>query len=344
MTGLFVVGLSHFSAPVSVRERLSLKPGALEREDSELRNACRLSEAAILSTCSRFEVYAAATDPAAAAARVRSWLEARAGVPVSAYIYAHEGPAVVGHLFRVAAGLESWIVGETEILGQVKAAYRGAQAAMSSGRVLNILFQKALAAGKAVRTETRIAEGIRSVGGAAAMLARKVFGESGARKVVVFGAGQMARAAVEHLLAKGVKEVTVANRTYEKAAELAADLGGSPARFDETLDDLASADIAVFSTSSTSFVADRARNAEAARRRAGRSLFLIDVGVPRNVDPEAGGVPGVYLYDIDDLKRMVARDQESRREAVGRADALAEELAGDAWSRITRPVPAGVAS
>lgn len=343
MRSVFVAGLSHLSTPVAVREGLAVRPGTLAAEAAALKESCGLAEAVLLGTCSRFEVYAAADD-AGAPERVKAWLAARAGRPVDAFLYLHEGPAAVRHLFRVAAGLDSWIVGETEILGQVKAAYQGAQAAKTAGRVSNILFQKAIGAGKAVRSGTRIAEGIRSVGGAAAILARKLFGEGGARRVVVFGAGQMARTAAEHLIAKGVDSLTVANRTFEKGAELAEALGGRAERFEAALAGLHEADVAVFSTSSTGFVADAALVAAAAKRRGGRSLFLIDVGVPRNVDPAAGSVPGVYLYDIDDLKRMVARDQEGRKEAAAEADRMAEALAEDAWARVERPVPTGVAS
>lgn len=343
MKTVFAVGLSHLATPVSVREGLAVKPGSLADVAAALRQACALDEAVLLATCSRFEVYAASED-ASAPERVKAWLAARAGRDVDAFAYLHVGEEAVRHLFRVAAGLDSWIVGETEILGQVKTAYQGAQAAKTSGRVMNILFQKAIGAGKSVRSGTRIAEGIRSVGGAAAILARKLFGENGARRVVVFGAGQMARTAAEHLIAKGVDSLTVANRTYEKAVELAGSLGGAAARFDEALASLHEADVAVFSTASEGFVADRPLVEAAARRRGGRSLFLIDVGMPRNVDPAVAKAPGVYLYDMEDLKRMVARDQEQRKEAVAQADALAAELAADAWARIERPVPAGVAS
>lgn len=342
MKAFFVVGMSHLSTPVAVREGLAVRPGTLPAEAAALRDACRLDEAVLLGTCSRFEVYAVAADEAAAA-RVTSWLCARAGRDVSPFAYVHSGPDAVGHLFRVSAGLDSWIVGETEILGQVKAAYAGAQAAQTSGRVTNIVFQKAIGAGKAVRSGTRVAEGIRSVGGAAAILARKLFGENGARRVVVFGAGQMARTAAEHLIAKGVDSLTVANRTFEKASELAAALGGRAERFEEALARLDEADVAVFSTAASGFIADAGLVAAAARARGGRSLFLIDVGVPRNVDPAAASVPGVYLYDIDDLKRMVARDQESRKDAAAQADAMAAALAADAWARVTRPVVQGVA-
>lgn len=342
MKNVFVVGMSHLATPVAVREGLAVRPGTLPAEAAALKEACGLDEAVLLATCSRFEVYAAASDEQAPE-RVKAWLAARAGRDVEPFAYLHAGEEAVLHLFRVAAGLDSWIVGETEILGQVKAAYQGAQAAKTAGRASNILFQKAIGAGKAVRSGTRIAEGIRSVGGAAAMLARKLFGENGARRVVVFGAGQMARTAAEHLIAKGVDSLTVANRTYEKAAELAEALGGRAERFEDALGRLDEADVAVFSTSSSGFIADRALVEAAARRRGGRSLFLIDVGVPRNVDPAAASIPGVYLYDVDDLKRMVARDQESRKDAAAEADALAKTFAADAWARLSRPVPTEVA-
>lgn len=343
MKNVFVVGMSHMSTPMSVREGLAVKPGTLVAEAASLREACALEEAVLLGTCSRFEVYAVAAD-LDAPERVKAWLAARAGRNVDGYAYLHHGAEAVRHLFRVAAGLDSWIVGETEILGQVKTAYSGAQAAKTAGRVTNIVFQKAIGAGKAVRSGTRIALGLRSIGGAAAILARKLFGADGARHVTVFGAGQMARTAAEHLIAKGVDSLTVANRTYEKAVELADALGGKAARFDEALAALHEADVAVFSTAASGFVADRALVAEAARRRGGRSLFLIDVGLPRNVDPEAASVSGVYLYDMEDLKLMVARDQESRKEAAAQADAMASSLAADAWARVERPIPAGAPS
>lgn len=341
MKTVFAVGLSHLATPIAVREGLAVKPGALPADSAALRAACGLDEAVLLATCSRFEVYAASSD-ADAPEKVKAWLAARAGRPVDAFVYLHAREDAVRHLFRVAAGLDSWIVGETEILGQVKSAYQGAQEAKTSGRVMNILFQKAIGAGKAVRSGTRIAEGIRSVGGAAAILARKLFGEKGARRVVVFGAGQMARTAAEHLRAKGLDSLTVANRTYEKAVELAESLGGTAARFEDARAALHEADVAVFSTASTGFVADRPLVEAAAKRRGGRSLFLIDVGMPRNVDPAVAAVPGVYLYDMEDLKRMVARDQESRKESAAQADAMAAALAADAWTRIERPVPAGI--
>ncbi|TBR23500.1 glutamyl-tRNA reductase, partial [bacterium] len=257
MKAVFVVGMSHLATPVSVREGLAVRPGTLPAETAALKEACGLDEAVLLGTCSRFEVYAAASDEAAPE-RVKAWLAARAGRDVDAYAYLHVREEAVRHLFRVAAGLDSWIVGETEILGQVKAAYAGAQAAKTAGRVMNILFQKGIGAGKAVRSGTSIALGLRSVGGAAAILARKLFGENGARRVVVFGAGQMARTAAEHLIAKGVDSLTVANRTYEKAVELAEALGGKAERFEDALGRLEDADVAVFSTSSTGFIADQA--------------------------------------------------------------------------------------
>jgi len=333
---LIVIGLSHLSAPVAVREGLAVPASALPGALAELRAGLGLSEAVLLSTCSRFELYAEAADPGAATERVAEWFKRRCGPVVGPHLYAKSGRSAVEHLFRVAAGLDSWILGETEILGQVKSAYEAAAKAGGTARTLNILFQKALNAGKEVRTRTPIAQGVTSVGGAAALLTKKIFGESGARSVVVFGAGTMAESATRHLMAKGVCTVTVANRTLEKAVELAGALGGAATDFESGLALLATADVAIFSTASASAVLGRDRLQDLLKLRRGRPLFLIDIGVPRNVEPAAAALDGVYLYDIDDLKRMVERISENRKVAVEEAGRLCAELVGACWAKLTQ--------
>lgn len=335
--GLFVVGLSHMLAPVRVRERLSVPAENISAALKDLQKSASLGEAVILSTCSRFEVYGTAEDSPEAAKRVTAWFKARGVSDIERYLYVHRGLEAAQHLFRVSAGLDSWIVGEGAVLGQVKTAYQTALELRHTSRALNILFQKAISAGKAVRAQTRLGEGINSVGGAAAMLARKIFGGTGARSVLLFGAGAMAKTAARHLIAKGATSIRVANRTYERAVELAESLGGSALSFEEGLSSLAQADIIVFSTSAQGYVADRGRLAEAAESRNGRSLFLIDIGVPRNVDPAAADLSGVYLYDIDDLKRMVERDLRSRKPEFEKAVRLVRESAEDCWTRIKLP-------
>lgn len=334
---LFVVGLSHFAAPVAVRERLSAGKSELGELAARARAEAGLDEAVLLSTCSRFELYAAAQDPAAAEAAVAAWLARRAGTPVEPYLYRRRGREALEHLFRVAAGLDSWIIGETEVLGQVKDAYAAACAAGAAARTLNIAFQRAVGAGKEVRAKTPIAQGINSIGGAAALLAQKVFGGDGARSVLIFGAGDMAKSAARHLMAKGAGSVRVANRTLERAVELARALGAEAASLDDGLRSLAGADAIIFSTSAAGFLVDRARVADAVRARGGRPLFLIDLGVPRNVDPEAAAVDGAYLYDLDDLKRMVASSRGVRKDAVAAAEGLVAEAAAACWSKLSGP-------
>ena len=343
MSELIVVGLSHLSAPVAVREGLSVAPGELPATLAALRSEPGLREVVLLSTCSRFEVYAAVEDAAAAVETLSAWLERRCGAALGAYLYHHGGRAAAGHLFRVAAGLDSWILGETEILGQVKTAYEAAGQARQTGRTLNILFQKALNAGKEVRTRTPIAQGVTSVGGAAAILAKKVFGEDGARSVVVFGAGAMAESAARHLMAKGGATLTVANRTLEKALDLAAAMGGDAVGFEAGLSLLSSADVAIFSTASPTAVLGRDRLQDLLKLRRGRPLFLIDIGLPRNVDSAVASLDAVYLYDLDDLKRMVERIQANRKVAVEQASALCAGLVDACWKKLgeAAPVAAG---
>ncbi len=335
-----VVGLSHLSASVSVRERLSVTVPMLPAALESLRRECPVSEVLILSTCSRFEIYASAapgTEGERAAQAVADWIVRRASADLRAHLYTRRAEEAALHLFRVAAGLDSWVLGETEILGQVKTAYQEAQKARSTGRTLNILFQRALAAGKEVRTKTPIAEGITSIGGAAAVLAHKVFGESGTRSVLIFGAGAMAKTAAKHLLAKGKACVQVANRTLEKAEELAENLGGSAVPWERALGRLSEVDVAVFSTASMNTILDAKKLAPMLGPRRGRPLFLIDIGCPRNVDSGVTALEGVYLYDLDDLKRMVEKNRSARETALEAALALCRTWAEDYWARLTRP-------
>lgn len=326
MSGLWVIGLSHLTAPVAVRETLA--QGA--RDLAALQERLCLREAALLATCSRFELYGVGGDPERA---IRA-LEEAAGRDLSPYLYVRHRRDAVRHLIRVASGLDSWIVGETEILAQVRGAYTEAVRLGTAGRTIHILFQKSLEASKRIRRDTSLSFGFRSIGGAAALLARKIFGEEGRLSVLVLGAGAMARSTVRHLSAKGVRRISVANRTREKAEVLAAELGGAAIDFDGVLDTLGDADVAVFSTGASKPLLDRAGAARAVAARAGRPLFLIDLGMPRNVAAEAAEAEGVYLYDLDDLKRMVERQRDERLKFAAPALRLLETAAADCWVRI----------
>ncbi len=334
MSDLWVVGLSHLTAPVAVRERLAKGGSGLAFWKERL----GLQEGVLLSTCSRFELYGVGNCPERA---IKAFSEV-AGRDLTPYLFVRHRRDAVRHLIRVSSGLDSWIIGETEILAQVRAAYADAVRLGSAGRSMHILFQKSLEAGKRLRRETNIGIGFRSIGGAAALLARKIFGDEERLNVLVLGAGAMARSTVLHLSAKGVKNISVANRTFEKAESLAKDLGGKAVDFNEALETLAGADVAVFSTGASQPLLDQAGAASAVALRGGRPLFVIDLGLPRNVAAEASKAEGVYVYDLDDLKRMVERQRGERLKVAAPAFRLLEAAAADCWVRIgTAPVYAG---
>jgi glutamyl-tRNA reductase len=325
---MFQIGISHLLAPLAARERIAVASADVGALLSELKRNLGLQEAVLLSTCSRFELYGMAADTEKAIESARLWFVGRAGVEIEPAVVARRGNEALEHLFRVAAGLDSWIVGESEILGQVKRAYETARGASATGPALNRAFQSALAGGKAARSQTAIQNGVHSIGGAAAMLARSIFGLKEDGGIVVFGAGDAAEAAVRHLSAKNFRRISVANRTMAKAEALAAGVGGAAVTFERGLAMLAETEVAVFSTSSASALLEPSALSEIMRRRGGRSLFLVDLGMPRNVDPACAAVAGVFLYDLESLKAVVARsvagksgEKEKAEELVARAAA-----------------------
>ena len=345
---MFQVGISHLLAPLAARERLAAASDQVESVLLELKRDLGLQEAVLLSTCSRFELYGMAPDPERVITSARRWFVARGGLEIEPAVVARSGDQALAHLFRVAAGLDSWIIGESEILGQVKRAYETARTARATGPALNRAFQSALAAGKAARSQTAIQNGVHSIGGAAAMLARTIFGLRDDGSIVVFGAGDAAEAAVRHLSAKNFRRISVANRTLDKAEALAARVGGTGVSFERGLEMLAETEVAVFSTASSVALLEPVALAEIMRRRGGRSLFLIDLGMPRNVDPACGAVAGAFLYDLESLKEVVARsvagksgEKEKAEELVARAaSSCAAEIDKAAAMRAPREVAA----
>lgn len=337
MNEWMVVGLNHSTAPVEIREAISLKPHEAGRMNAVIGEATGQQGVIVLSTCSRFEVYFQ-PDKDGEQAMV-AWLNLRAGRDISESLFIHRGAEAVGHLFRVAAGLDSWIMGETEILGQCKAAYQGACAEKTANRFGHLSFQRALMVGKKVRNETRIVGGIASIGGAAAMMARSIFSDLKERVVVVFGAGTMAASSVRHLRSKGAGKLYISNRSLDKGQALAAELGGEPVTLAEGFERLDEADIAVFSTGADRYLLNEEAARALSRRRGGRSLFIIDIAMPRNVAPEVAKAEGVYLYDIDDLKGVVAKSLAKREADMAQAAAIVAAESADCWQRLTFPVP-----
>jgi glutamyl-tRNA reductase len=299
-----VVGVSHHTAPVAVREQFAVAADRLPAVLEAARARPGIEEAVLLSTCNRVEWYLAAGDPEAAAGSAAAFFAARRDDGAAAGLEAlrvRRGVEAVRHAFRVTSGLDSMMVGETEILGQVRAAFAAAQGAGTAGPFLDALLRAALAAGRRVRQESGIGREADTVPAAAAAHARRLLGALEDRRVLVIGAGRMAEATVRALVRAGVSRITVANRSPGPARRLAAAVGGEVARFDRLDDEVRRADIVLAGTASPHLVLDAAQVAAA---RGGRSapLVIIDIAVPRNVDPRSRGLAGVHLYDIDDLR------------------------------------------
>jgi glutamyl-tRNA reductase len=324
---LFVTGLSHRTAPVEVREQLAVEDAKLREVLRDLHGTGALGEALILATCNRVEIYGVADVPGEArAAAVRHLCRYRGVEPagVEPYFYTHVDRDAVHHVFRVAASLDSMVLGEPQILGQVKDAFAVAQACETVGPVLYPLFSQAFAVAKQVRTETAIGHHAVSVSFAAVELARKIFDGLGGRTVLLVGAGEMGALAARDLVEQGAFPIYIVNRTWTRAQELARSLSGTALPFAELATALASADIAITSTGSPEPLIDRETVAGVMRERQGRPLFFVDIGVPRDVDPAVGELHDVYCYDIDDLEQVVAANLRERAREAGRAEGLVE--------------------
>jgi glutamyl-tRNA reductase len=330
---LVALSWNHRSAASAAREALAAVPA--ERVLAELR-ARGVGEAVAVSTCNRFELYAAArAGETPSAAGLLDALSELAGAPLADAAEKREDRDAARHLFAVAAGLESLVVGETEILGQVKSAYEKAKSAGMTGKRLNVLFQRALYVGKKARTETGISAGSASVPSVAVQLAQTIFGRLEGKSALILGAGAMAELAAKHLAARGIGRLSVANRTWERGYALAARFGGEAVRWEAFPEALAKADVVIASTGAPRAVLTRDIVAAASRSRGGRSLFLIDIAMPRDVEESVHKLDGVFLYRLEDLESIVAKNLASRAEATAAARAIVEEKADefDAWAK-----------
>lgn len=334
---LFVAGISYKTAPVELRERLAVNPARLGCAGCLLRAGGGLSEIVLLSTCNRIEIYGVSDRPMRNPAGLFDFLGAGA-LDVSPYLYFHEGAAAASHLLSVASGLDSMVLGETEITGQVKQAYQHAQQARLTGRVLNRLFQKALQTAKAVRTKTSIGRGATSVGSVALELAEKIFGgDLSGRSVMIIGAGKMGEACLRHLAKRGVKSVLVSNRSYERAENLAAEFKGRAVRLEDSLQAMVEADIVISSTGAPQLILMRPDIERVMASRRDRPLALIDIAVPRDIDPAAQQVAGVYLYDIDDLQEIVRENVKNREQELALCHSIIAEETAAVMERLTPP-------
>ncbi|MFT3775491.1 MAG: glutamyl-tRNA reductase [Minicystis sp.] len=346
------VGLSHKNAPIEVRERLAVSKANVPEVIEQLLAQPTIGEALVLSTCNRVEVYAAARgrgasddDLAETARAATSVLTALGGDVVRKHLLQEVGKPAVLHLFRVAASLDSLVIGEPQILGQLKESIEVARGARSLGATLGNALHRAVRVGKRVRTETAIGEGQVSVSSVAVELARQqVFGDLDGRTTVLIGAGEMAEAAAK-LLVKAGGRLVIVNRSPERAAALAAEVGGEPRPWTDLERSIIEADIVISSTSAPGYVITPDTLKHVRKARKGRSLFLIDIAVPRDVDPAVNKLDNVFLYDVDDLSQIVAESLEGRAAEAARAAAIAEEEARgfEAWTQEQALTPAIVA-
>lgn len=325
---LTIVGVSHHGAPLDVRERLAYRPSEITPALEELRGPTGALEAVLLSTCNRTELYLVESDADAAPAAWRA-LSSRLGADASSFGYVRRDRDAAVHLFRVASGLDSMVLGEAQIHGQVRDAWDICRP--HAGPVLNRLFQTSLHVAGRVRTETAVSRGALSVSSAAVQIAKQIFGSLAGRRAMVLGAGEMAELALESLTGQGVRAAIVANRTFERALELAARHTAVAMRYDECWTALADVDVLVCSTSAPRPVVnvDRVRPALAAR--GDRPLCILDIALPRDVEPTVGDLANVFLYNLDDLQAVVSSNLERRRAEVPTADELIASEAERYW-------------
>ena len=343
---VILLGVSHRTAPVELRERLDFSSGDLGAAIEALALRPSAAETVVLSTCNRSEIYVVSGDPARAREEVTGFLSEYHRLPESVFtphLFSHDSEAAVRHLFRVAAGLDSIVVGEPQILGQVKDAFQAAAEHHRAGPVLSKLFHWSFLVGKRVRTETGLGEGAVSVSFAAVALARKIFGQLNGRRVLVVGAGEISTLTAQHLRANGVGEILVTSRTQAHAEALAASVNGRSVPWDDLAQGVAASDIVVTATGSQRPIITRAQ-VEASRHRRD-PLFIIDIAVPRDVEASVGDIEQVFLYNVDDLQTLVQENLSRRSSEVDRAEAIvAEEVAKfGAWQRSRGAVPTIVA-
>ncbi|MCP3891529.1 MAG: glutamyl-tRNA reductase [Desulfobulbaceae bacterium] len=323
---IILLGVNHKTTPVEVREKIALSDG-YERPLTALKGMKGLKEHYLLSTCNRVEFLLVAEDDAPIEDEIIRFLfgEELSREECLKYLYLHEGQEAVHHLFMVAASLDSMVVGEAQILGQLKEAYRFASQFSTTGPLLNKVLHKSFTVAKRVRTETGIGSSAVSISYAAVQLAKKIFGDLKGKNVLLVGAGEMAELAAEHLVGQGVSSVVVANRTLSRAVDLAKRFRGKAVSIDELVSQLEQVDIIISSTGATDIILHRDQVKSVMRARMNKPLFFIDIAVPRDLDPELNELENVYLYDIDDLSSVVEMNKSERDKEAVKASRIVDE-------------------
>ncbi len=326
---IIIVGLNHKTAPVEVRERLAFSGDLLGRALEDLKSCRGVDEGLILSTCNRVEVCAVTRNTEDGFKSIQQYLESiHRGQPegvLSSHFYFYETREAIRHIFRVASSLDSMVIGEPQILAQVKAAFEEAMGRSTTGVVLNKLFKKAISVGKRVRTETGISENPISVSAVAVELSSRIFSHFDQTSILLVGSGEMAEASARHLAGRGVRRIRIMGRNQERAGELAREFEGQSVAFDRLDQELIDSDIVIASTSAAHHLITKEQMRQIIHARKNRPIFLIDLSVPRNVDPAVNVIDNVYLYNIDDLSQVVESNMQQRQQEAARAERIVEE-------------------
>lgn len=325
---LNLIGLSHHTAPIDIRDQVALTETLYEKSLSFLKSSEPLLEGVVLSTCNRSEIYATTNQDEADPKSVEAWFHEIYGLSsgtLSPYLYRMTDEAVIRHLFRVVSSLDSMVVGEQQILGQVKEAYLRSLDKQTTGVVLNRLFERALVVGKRVREQTEISVGAVSVSSVSVELAKKIFKDLSQHTAMLIGAGETGELTAQYLADYGIKSIVVANRTYDHAVELAERFNGIPMHLDDGLKQMKDTDIVISSTGAPHHIIQRDDMAKIMHERRNKPIFLIDIAVPRDIDPEVRSVYNVFLYDIDDLQTVADENSERRKKESEEAERIVED-------------------
>lgn len=325
---ILAVGVNHKTADVEIREKIAFNKKEFENAVLGIKSLPEINEVVILSTCNRVEIYAVVKDIKKAQTAIKDFIAVFHGVgrnTLETSFFTYENLNAVRHILRVASSLDSMIIGEPQILGQIKNAFEFALSKKTTGVMLNELFKKALSVAKRVRTETKIAENAVSVSFAAVELAKKIFKDLSTKSVLLLGAGEMAELAAKHLINCGVKDIVFSNRTHEKGCALAEELKCRTVRFENFVQELLTTDIVICSTGAPSYILSKNQMQKTMKERKNEPMFIIDISVPRNIDPEINTINNVYLYDIDDLQGTVDTNKLERRKEAEKAEAIINE-------------------
>lgn len=323
-----VIGLNHNTASIEIREKLAFDGPKLEKAAGILKNSPEIKEHIILSTCNRVELYAAVKEIASGTEGIKKFIADFHSIPREALdkaLYVRSGRNAIKHIFRVASSLDSMVVGEPQILGQLKDAFDFSLKNNTTSVLLNRLMRKTISVAKRVRTETKIGESAVSISFAAVELAKKIFEDLQTKPFMLIGAGEMAELAVRHLINNGVKDVLVTNRTFERAEELAKEFNGRGVEFDKFQQELTHTDIVICSTGAPNYILFKDAMLKIMRQRKNRPMFIIDISVPRNIDPKINDIDNIYLYNIDDLQGIVNSNIEERSREAEKSERIIDE-------------------